>query len=169
MLVLLCARSSVELKGWRYAFGYWRHFFYFCLLMPTSVFLIIKFLRIFKFALATASVAINVLWVLFLVDFFYLIFFIAFLLDSNAGIKSFGLSLFRAGKMVVYNLPFIIVSLIFLFCLGKGVACINSFLNPDIMGYVVMILLPIPVCFFINFYIKKKHEQFDLYFPVKGK
>jgi len=162
MLVFLCARPSAGLKDWPYVLSYKYHFIYFCL-----------------FALAASACMMTLLSdinVTFIVIIrIYAIFFTAFLLDSDARIKAVGLSLIRSGKMMVYNLPFVIVCAIVFVCLTKIPSYFyvvhplhSSMFYEPIVIYVRLFLLPIFVCFLMNFYVKKIHEQFNLYFPVKG-
>ncbi len=91
------------------------------------------------------------------------LFFILFFADSEGGFKSFLFSMWNALKMVVYNLPLV---LIIGFCFGMPAVIFNFvfFINPLMYGVVSTLLLPIGVCTYTNIYIKRLHDQFDLYF-----
>lgn len=98
-----------------------------------------------------------------------LTFLILFMLDSNGGIKNVLKSMIRAFKMIIYNYPFcIIMFAIFVsISLGSTLALIclfgrHSFLLSPIISNA---LLPIPLCILTNFYTKRLHDQFGLYFP----
>lgn len=171
LVVYLCARPSVKVKSLQYVLGYWKHFLYFCLL-TAMICWGYSFVFFYRF-----------LYVLFWISQVFAIFFMAFLLDSDARVKS-ALSAFKhAGIMMFYNLPFIAL------IIGLFVAVINGFMYIGLshfifrsawigdyalvgeyaLVYAFIFLLPvIPICFFMNFYIKKLHEQFNLYFEVKG-
>lgn len=154
MTIFLSARASVGLKNWSYLLSYWRHFIY------------------FLFAWFVAMICKSFLLILLI----YWILFVAFMLDTNGYLKPVGVSFWRSLKMMAYNFPFIVIttalfSLLF-FPIEK--LLFNHDASLSLWEFIVrfcvvnLIQLPVLVCFFINFYIKRKHEQFNLYFPVKG-
>ncbi len=84
------------------------------------------------------------------------------------------MSLFRAIKMIVYNLPLLIIVGFVLnlpwhivshhvpmSLLSAGVTMRQIWIVSDI---VAILLAPFIVCLYTNIYIKKLHDQFDLYF-----
>lgn len=154
MTLLLCVRPSASIKNWSYLFSYWRHFIYF----------------VFIWLIAMICKSLS------LILFIYWIFFAAFLLDSDAHLKSVGLSFWRSLKMVAYNLPFIVISAMVFSLLSSPIVMIfgaGSFMLTPwefVFRFVIVNLIQLPLlfCFYINFYLKKIHEQFNLYFPVKG-
>jgi hypothetical protein len=92
-----------------------------------------------------------------------LIFFTLFFADSDGGLKNIVVSAWNTLKMVVYNLPLIFVfNLIF----GISVLFFNYFIyiSPLMKLIIGALLMPIGVCTYANIYIKKLHDQFDLYF-----
>jgi small-conductance mechanosensitive channel len=91
------------------------------------------------------------------------IFFVLFFADSEGGFKSFLYSMWNALKMIVYNLPLIFI---ISFCLGIPVVVFKFifFVNPLIYSVASVFLMPITVCTYTNIYVKKLHDQFDLYF-----
>jgi hypothetical protein len=103
------------------------------------------------------------------------IFTVLFFADSEGGPKSFLLSLWNAIKMVVFNLPLMMIlgGVVYLigWLGGRGLEQLmvaygmsvypQFFLLFNILG---ALLLPIGVCLYTNIYIKKLHDQFDLYF-----
>jgi len=103
------------------------------------------------------------------------IFTVLFFADSEGGPKNFLLSLWKAIKMVVFNLPLILIlgGIIYLsgWLGGQGLAQLlityNIPLYPQwylIFNVLGALLLPIGVCTYTNIYIKRLHDQFDLYF-----
>ncbi len=115
------------------------------------------------------------------------VFLVAFMLNSDGAIKSVGLSLIRAIKMCVVNYPICLILAIFLQYLSQiwdwfifyamqifeipiaelledGYTILPAF---KLIKYSFILFWPIPICFLINFYFKKIHEQYDLYFPNK--
>ncbi len=110
-------------------------------------------------------------------------FFILFLLNSEGTVRTIGASLLRAVKMVIYNYPFCLIVYL-LWCYGLPLAWLQSTIaaalyplttllhvsavkinyHEMISSSIVFLLLPIPIHIWINFYIKKLHEQFSLYF-----
>lgn len=101
-----------------------------------------------------------------------MIFFVLFLLDAHVHPKFFVLSAIRALKMTWYNYPFcFIVHTVFVVIM----ACLNmitryflsySALLP-IHNFGIILLAPIPICFFVNFYSKRVKEQHKIYFEEK--
>ena len=106
-------------------------------------------------------------------------FFILFLLDSDGTISSVLKSVGRAVSMTVYNLPFVLIAWAALkvgflaFCFTLRLLPIGL-LKQRMLFYSVskkiayLLLLPIPACIMTNFYIKRLHEQFGVYYEVKG-
>ena len=103
------------------------------------------------------------------------IFTVLFFADSEGGPKSFLLSLWNALKMIVFNVPLLLIlgGIVYLSgwlgcqCLGWLVLAYNIPLYPQVFllcNLLGALLLPIGVCIYTNIYIKKLHDQFDLYF-----
>lgn len=109
------------------------------------------------------------------------IFFVLFFVDSEGGFKNLFLSMWKALKMVIYNFPLIfVINLcfgLFLLILTPLIQIIfrvspmpinmyatyaNIYSKQIIIG---AFLMPIGVCTYANIYIKRLHDQFDLYFP----
>ncbi len=103
------------------------------------------------------------------------VFTVLFFADSDGGLKCFLRSLWNAVKMIVFNLPLILLlggTIYFSGWIGgKGLEWFliaqNIFLYPHFFLFFNVIgalLLPIGVCTYTNIYIKRLHDQFDLYF-----
>lgn len=103
------------------------------------------------------------------------IFTVLFFADSHGGPKNFLLSLWKALKMIFFNLPLILIVGVAIYLCGLiGIQCVAQllaiysipvypylFLFVNVLG---ALLLPMSVCIFANIYIKRLHDQFDLYF-----
>ncbi len=92
-----------------------------------------------------------------------LIFFILFFADSDGGLKNIFVSFWNTLKMIVYNLPLIfLINLIF----GISLFVFSYFFNISPLMQIIIgaFLMPIGVCTYANIYIKRLHDQFDLYF-----
>lgn len=117
------------------------------------------------------------------------VFLMAFILDSRNGVKDVVLSVVRAVKMCVYNYPFCLISFIVFYYVSMGFDQVIFYsmrlMNVPVIGitdqssyvmlpalkllqYGSLLLLPIPVSYFYNFYTKRLHEQFTLYFKVNS-
>jgi len=95
------------------------------------------------------------------------IFFALFFMDSVGGPKNFFLSMWYALKMTVFNYPLLLV-LGILFYLPVWLLTNTFYITPLMQNILGALLLPIGVCTYANIYIKKLHDQFDLYFkPVQ--
>jgi hypothetical protein len=108
------------------------------------------------------------------------IFTILFFADSAGGAPRFIFSLYNAIKMILYNMPLllgtgaffysatllysVILKYIFVWFFMEENVSIHLFVLLRLIGTgLSMLLLPIGVCTYANIYIKKLHDQFDLY------
>lgn len=73
------------------------------------------------------------------------------------------MSWWRAFLMVIYNYPLLVVINLFFYAPVYGVYS-YVFFAPLLHNVIGAFLLPITVCTYTNIYIKKLHDQFDLYF-----
>jgi len=91
------------------------------------------------------------------------IFLVLFCADAECGLKNLFLSMWRTLKMIIFNYPLLVVVGI---CFYLPIFVVNKyiFISPLVRTLVASLLLPIGVCTFANIYIKKLHDQFDLYF-----
>lgn len=149
LLFYLIARPSVQPKGYWYLKDHVKHVLWLLpLFMLDPLF---KTFDLFYYVVAFSIIKI---------------FFVLFVLDSYARPKDIILSAVRAVKMAVYNAPFYVIGLGWFYLVYASLKSIlvmyphYTFLTL----YVGWLLFPISLCFFVNFYIKKVHEQFVLYF-----
>jgi hypothetical protein len=103
----------------------------------------------------------------------FYIFLVLFFLDSAQDFKNFFFSLWNSLKMIMFNFPLLAIMSI---CYNVLLALNTYFIAPFIfmndtvgLGFALcdifgVWLLPICVCIYANIYIKKLHDQFDLYF-----
>ncbi len=171
IFLLFLSAQSVFLRPWRD----WSVIFLFQMLISVFLWIIyFKYWFVFLFWLTATSPVY--------------IFFLMFLLDSDKRPKQFALSFYRAFKMVIYNYPLCWLFVMGFYCIGyivyygiglqmpylvlQGVqadwAVSWSLATKIILSLTIwflkVLLVPIPVCIFANIYIKKLHEQFDVYF-----
>jgi hypothetical protein len=169
----LAVRPSILPKSSSYFFSYGRHFFLFlCIALFYSW---INYLMVFVLY-GCSPVHMYELGMSFI-----LIFFALFFLDSRGYVVDGFYAFIRAIKMLVYNFPlcFILGTIFVLLFRAMGAFELmmartimqTSALNVDqqlvaelVERVVYLLLLPIPVSFITNIYIKKVHEQFSLYF-----
>lgn len=102
-----------------------------------------------------------------------IVLFTLFALDSPNTMQSVGKSLFRTLVMLTYNLPLWIVIFVAIF-LVNALFLLSSmlfgFIGLVTFGTVLthllsLLFLPVEICLITNVYIKKLHEQSNLYFP----
>lgn len=104
-----------------------------------------------------------------------------FYLDSNKKFWAIITSLNRAIKMVLYTLPFCLVSCLFFFlltivcCVAVGTAfymasAMNNFgLVATVVNNLIRCLMPLFLCLMNNLYSKQVHDHYDLYYTkLKG-
>jgi hypothetical protein len=91
-----------------------------------------------------------------------LILFVLFFADSDGGLKNIFVSLWNALKMIIYNLP---LFAIIVFAFSSPVVLLGKFFYISSLMKIVIesFLMPIGVCTYANIYIKRLHDQFDLY------
>jgi hypothetical protein len=92
-----------------------------------------------------------------------LILFTLFFADSDGGLKNIFVSLWNSFKMFVYNLPLFMVMIL---CFSVPVVFFGKlfYISPLMKIVIESFLMPIGVCTYTNIYIKRLHDQFDLYF-----
>ncbi len=187
-IVCLATRPSVTKKDVNYFTSYLPYFCYvFILLLPMGLPFFFRHCLLLKLfnslAVFYAYWFIILLWLTATSPVF--IFFLLFLLDSDKRPKQFVLSFYRSFKMIIYNYPLCWLLVVGFYCIGYVVYYGMSLQMPSIalqqsqteawsreiemmlestIGFLKVLLSPIPICIFANIYIKKLHEQFDLYF-----
>jgi hypothetical protein len=101
----------------------------------------------------------------------FILVLVLFLFDAQKSFTEYGKAVIRGVKMVIYNLPFFLVTYTFLYfsiilmsTLIKHLG-LSPFAEYVVGGSIFMgILFPFYICFITNFYIKRVHEQFSLYY-----
>lgn len=174
-LFFLSMRPSVDRKNFRYFAHYIFYDTYFIL---SSI-----GLSYFGNSLLADKVPFrNLQFLLLIVLFITQYFFTMFLLDSDGSCRSALFSVYRAVKMVVYNIPFALVTVLMIcimstsmmFCMVGFAKLLDYFelfnvLNLQAM-FCIMVFLPhfvvltMAICFVANFYTQKVYEQYRLYF-----
>ncbi|MFC1842579.1 hypothetical protein ACFLYU_02900 [Candidatus Dependentiae bacterium] len=153
-LFALIARPSIKRKTVSYFWDYKWHFVYWLITIILFFGVIFRTFRPFQ--------------ILFLnpvnesIFFIAGVFFTLFWLDSRLRVKNLVFSLWRALKMFIFNFPFCFVcSIPYVILLFAG-----RFVYPGLLPKILELLLFIfYICFFTNFYTKRLHDQFALYFP----
>lgn len=196
-LIFMIARPSVDQKNWAYIKKYWCHAFYFFVINIIFTFISgnrfgleiddatgISYMLLPTFSFIRAVFLISP----FIVTGPLYIFLNAFIFDTKASLNSVFLSCVRAVKMCIYNYPFCAIGFISLYYLNVMwdwlvflflrllnipiVQVVNGeyiiLTSMHIIKYTSILFWPIPICFLINFYIKRLHEQFTVYFDYKG-
>lgn len=189
----LIIRPSIKQKNWNYYKDHWKTFLYFIFfsiiayLIPKILWAVANQIVFVTHNIHTVFYALSLPFLLIpiLITFLMppnvivlyvsplLTFFILFMLDSNASIKSIFGSIIRAFKMMMYNYPLCIFFFtVFVFCSVLTTVIIMNLFGRDsflLSPIVSNAFLPIPLCILTNFYIKRLHEQFGLYYPESVK
>ena len=187
-IVCIATRPSVAKKDFNYFVSYLPYFCYvFLLLLPMGLPIFYHHWLVLK--LSNLLVIFFEYW---FVHLFWLtatspvyIFFLMFFLDSDKRPKQFVLSFYRSFKMIIYNYPLCWLFVMGFYCIGYIVHYGIGLQMPSIalqqvqaeswslstkiifestIWFLKVFLSPIPICIFANIYIKKLHEQFDVYF-----
>ena len=172
-MLFLIVRPSLRPKNYAYFMSYKSsmYFIYVGAVAVATIFVWLATWTLFNHLLLLFIpkwIALNT-WFVYGMFLAYLFsFYTLFLLDGDCTTQNALASFIRSGKMIGYNLPFIMPSFIFFIIL---LLIIRPFINlgPVVYQNALIFLAPIPLCFLTNFYIKRLHDQFDLYFPnAKG-
>lgn len=171
--ILLAARPSVALKNC----AYYRSYFWRALLLMLVVRLpdmgSEMILGMYFQTFIASPFLFRVAAIIQMLGRLYVINYALLLLDSDGSIKSFFRSWIHAAKMTVFNLPFYLITVISFallilinFWLAHWSAGYSRLSRSGISIYVLIFLGLdfFKYCFYTNFYIKKLHDQFTLYF-----
>ncbi len=90
------------------------------------------------------------------------VFSVLFFLDSVGSIKEFFLSVWRGIKMFFFNFPFCLLSIMIVLLIWKGLLATFGIYGQ----YLFFSFIPFVVSYFKNMYVKRLHDQFNLYFAV---
>jgi hypothetical protein len=190
-LIFLLCRASVPLKNMRYVKKFWRHFLYtmlfFALLIAFFISIGVILFVIHDF---TGDFVVKLADIIYKGFIFCLVpFFIFFLLDSPATLGNFFRAIKRAALMAFYNYPLCLLFAIVFYelfykLMSKGLVFLLTavgvpitlylpgnhviFLVEHIVRFIMLIGIVAPICFMASLYIKRLHEQFIIYFDVKG-
>lgn len=85
---------------------------------------------------------------------------VLFYFDSDGGLRSWLLSIARGFVMYIYNLPFCLLSMFFVFLLWLSTA----WMLHEYSWYLLWLLVPLVLSYFKNMYVKRVHDQFNLYY-----
>ena len=85
---------------------------------------------------------------------------VLFYFDSDGGLRAWVLSVLRGLVMYVYNLPFCLISMFLVFIIWYVLA----FFSYEVSLYVLWLFVPVVLSYFKNMYVKRLHDQFNLYF-----
>jgi len=152
-IMVLVARPSVKRKSVDYFIDYIFHFI-------VWFFAVRFFVVLFSwFALKNIVFSTEYTAIIFPVEVFLLLFW----LDARCTVKDIGISFLRAVKMFLLNLPFCLFSFTVPFFLFSYL----SYIIPMVLfNFLEFIIYMFYICLFTNFYVKRLHDQFYLYFKV---
>jgi len=166
-LQVIFARPSTDRKGWRYLGAMFKRTFVgsaVVALLSVALFFPLLFLH---------PVMLNK--VLFLFNGAYGLSLIAlfFYMDGDHGIKGIFESVWQALLHIAYNMPFILVSVLGILLLNDAFSILFFKMMPGkwiavlfpLLRAVKFILMPVVTAYFKQFYVKRLHDQFQLYFP----
>lgn len=191
--IYLIIRPSILHKNWRYYLSHWYYFLFFFCYSLLAISLPYIFLRVSREIGAWALYNHPIFFYLYFPFLFFpvlvafiiapeilpiytsplLSFMIFFYLDSRGGILDGFKSIWRALKMVIYNYPFCLLiysALLFgTYYLQQLIRYLfgpTNFLFSTLVGILTLV---VPVCVWSVFYIKRLHDQFNLYYPESVK
>jgi hypothetical protein len=188
LAICFVTRPSIMKKDWSYFGTQYRKTIIYCLLLPVAIALIafslvptFAFLCFKNNIFGYLLIVPTLMYLLLSAYFGWGVFLVLFFADSSGGPKNFLFSVWNALKMIIFNLPLLLVVGAFFYgfvglffqCMIKVIALTVSdeaifaqifWVTQLIRKILGCLLLPISVCTYANIYIKKLHDQFDLYF-----
>ena len=150
MYFIFCVgmRPSVDLKSWEYFKFYLSQFWYLL-----ALFLVLGLTNIF------------------IIPFLFIgfIFFLFFALDTRGSFSELIQAARNAGVMIVYNLPlmtvlYLVISTMHIFVYYLVRLALSYWGGLTMVVILYLIFIPIAVAFISNIYIKRLHDQPELYF-----
>jgi len=161
-MAALLVRSSVNRKE---SAGYLRYYLLHYFMLISIVYFCIALL--FYFLNLMSFFAFVLPLVLFRTFFF---------VDSRGTVSDLFSSCVPAIKMFVFNLPFCLfmsICMQFLIFVMTKIAIFKQQLfgvtGISFQPLIILLIMPLVTCFFMNFYIKRLHDQFSLYYPSNVK
>jgi hypothetical protein len=85
---------------------------------------------------------------------------VLFYFDSDGGVRSWFLSVARGFVMYIYNFPFCFLSMVMFFIIW----CFFAFISYEFSWYILWLFVPVVLSYFKTMYVKRLHDQFNLYF-----
>ncbi len=150
--VCFATRPSIEKKNCHYFRQQFKKVIFYWLIWIV-VFMILGIKNVRMSVMSLLIVASWSWWYIFTVLFFA---------DSAGGLKNLFLSMWHAAKMGLFNFPLLAIMFIAL-RLPAIMVSKYFFITPIVNHIIGTLLLPIGICTFANIYIKRLHDQFDLY------
>jgi hypothetical protein len=149
-LIYLAVRPSVGIKNWHYYWSYKKHALY-ILPMLGLIFLVLNHVGYWWWSMIMSVVTFTVL----------------FFVDSVPGCINLIMANVRALKMVLYNLPSVLmISLVLVVFWSLYMVCVQLF--RVVIAIPVLdasfLFIPFEACVVSNLYIMWLHKQFDIYF-----
>ncbi len=164
---ILAARPSTLKKNISYFLSYKKHFLYFVVCLAL-------------FGVAVSALGF-LLFKLGLFPSFHLIFkldqplwwaWILFFVDTKPSFVNCFMALWRTIKMFIYNAPFWLFGYFLPLWVVQSIFWpIYAYLPASVMPGTLIaggLALVIPICYVTNFYVKKIHDQFNLYYGKKS-
>lgn len=164
-IVCLTARSSIKQKNYRYYFDYLKRYWY----LLCIIFLL--YVRINGVPIKSIPLMYSFSIILFLFTF-----------DARPSLKALWRSGMNSLRFMVYNMPLLVLLELFVRLIDKVMIFINylfvaaALVRPFHVGGITfvglstamlsLILSPILIVILTNLYIKRVHDQPELYFPT---
>ena len=177
-LTILSTRPSVAKKDFSYFNQYLGHFLYIAILLFALI--VLRHWDVFPSGpilfepINLVNIIIETFTSFNLFTFPLLVLSLLFFLDSDKRIIQIVFSFYRSIKMIVFNLPvFMVICLLMWVVFYFNSRIIDVLMDNRTMFWVyisswylikVLFLTPVFACTFANIYIKKVHEQFNVYF-----
>lgn len=167
----LCARASVKIKNFSYFKDYVIHAFYLMIWFFLLSLLLVGYLIALAKIIGAKGYGVEFLlsaYIFFMMT--WSLVFISFTLDSDARLTTVFKSIGRSLKFVLYNLPAcLIFALLFLCLYILGIVSLVGifYIVPPnmILGKLFTVFfISLLVCVATNYYIKRIHDQFTVYF-----
>jgi hypothetical protein len=146
LVVFMLSRPSVELKSGHYIIEQLSKFGLGSLLLYIFFYILVTLIKVLIVGLVVIPIFVCIL---------------LFYLDTSGSLEDICLSLWRGIKMYLFNLPFFLLSAMVVSVIWYQVS-----LHSIYWKYIFFLFVPFVVSYFKNMYVKRLHDQFNLYYAA---
>jgi hypothetical protein len=147
LVIFMLSRPSVPLKNIDYIIEQFMRFGLGFLLLYISFYMFFPWVHMLMTSLILMPIFICAL---------------LFYLDSAGSLEDISMSLWRGVKMYLFNLPFFLIAATIVYIVWHNLPVHSIYWK-----YIFFLFVPFVVSYFKNMYVKRLHDQFNLYYAAQ--